>query len=408
MDLEELKERGNQLRLEHRRELQSLRSEFEPLLENLHERHENRKDHSIYQKLMEPSVRVQQQSEEKKDDGFEDISEQMEEQEQEPEFTPFVRKIQSQLCGALHQVEVNQRQIKLAQRSNKRVIVNLSTEIEAQKAITKARCEHFEGEKKEIESSNQVMFDMLEKDAVDQEEVITSLRLQLGMDPTPNSQRKNFRQRQRRRIQRLSGGLRNLGSNLGRRVRETPRNIRDSKVWKDLMAVEEGGDDFDASERRRGIMRRLRRSSRNVNGEGTDSPSSDAQQQKQTKNKFHSSKVEKLSLDDIEGNNRLGLVGRIRRSRQMRQGSNSEIQDYLDNRVDLSKPLQPQRQPLQGVRRRASNLRRGLFRRQNSGKSLDSEDSNASTEPPTPPANEKALHPMDDDMFAQEIYALSI
>ncbi|CAJ1965049.1 unnamed protein product [Cylindrotheca closterium] len=403
MELEELKERGNQLRLEYRRELQSLRSDYEPISQNLHAKHENRADHSIYHQIMEPSSRnidASDQSEEKKDGGFQDVSQQME--EQEPQFTPFVRKIQSQLCCALHQQEVNQRQIKFSQRSNKRLIVFLSTEIEAQKAISKKRSDDFEAELKETESANQVMMDMLEKDAVDQEEVITSLRLQLGMDPTPNSQRKNFRQRNRRRIQRLSGGLRNLG----KRVRQTPRNIRDSKVWKDLMAAEinEEGDELDASERR-GVIRRLRRS-RNMD-EGNDELPKSVQQEKQQepKSRFHRSKVEKLSLDDIEDNGRLGLVGRIRRSRQMRQGSHADVQEHLDNSSLLND--KPQRQPLQGVRRRASEFR-GLFRGQNNGKSIDSDGSNASTEPPTPPNNEKSLYAMDDDMFAQEIYALSI
>ncbi|KAL3940166.1 MAG: hypothetical protein SGBAC_005237 [Bacillariaceae sp.] len=411
MELEELKARGNQLRLEYRREIQSLKTNFEPLLTNLHTKHENPTNHSIYHQLMEPKSSSQNSiatSEEKKDEGFEDVSHQMEEEEEVPQFTPFVRKIQSQLCCALYQQEVNQRQIKYSQRSNKRLIVYLSTEVEAQKAISERRSDDFEAQKKEIESANQIMMDMLEKDAVDQEETITDLRLQLGMDPTPNSQRKNFGQRHRRRMQRISGGLRNLG----RRVRHAPRNIRDSKAWKDMMAQqeEEGDDDnLNASERRRGIMSRLRRSSHNVNEGNEDSPTA-VPKQEQPKAKFHSSRVEKISLDGIEDNGSLGLVGRIRRSRQLRQGSNADIVDALDKRDGSFSSLndKPERRPLQGVRRRASNLRRGLFRRQHSGKSLDSEESNVSTEPPTPPSNDKALFPMDDEMFSQEIYALSI
>jgi len=409
MDLEELKARGTQLRLEHRRELQNLKSEFEPLFETLHAKHEH-PDTSIYHQVMEPAPKFSSFEGfvgEMDDDGFQDFSlggDEEEEEDEEPEFTPFVRKIQSQLCAALHQQEINKRQIKMAQKGNKRLIISLATEIEAQKALTKRREEDFQTELKEVASANQVMMKMLEGDALDQEERITEMRLQLGMNPTPNSQRIRFGQR-------LSGGLRGLG----RRVRQTPKNIRGSKVWKDLVAApesmevgEDEQDEISASERRSGILGRLRRPSRA--GEEKDPSSAFAHQEK--KGRFHSSRVEKLSLEDIENDGHLGLVGRIRRSRQMRQSRvhDSELGQYLENRNSdsIGSPeQQPKegRRPLQGVRRRASNLRKRLVKRESSGKSVDSM---ASTLPPTPPTNDKALFPMDDDMFSQEIFALSI
>jgi len=357
MDLEELKARGTQLRLEYRRELQNLKSEFEPLLEHLHVHHKDSAESSIYHQIMEPKKKSKQsfssfEGEEKWDEGgFQDFDFDEDEEEEEPEFTPFVRKIQAQLCRALHQYQINQKQIKLSQRSNKRLIVFLSTEIQAQKAVAKRRVEDFEIEFKELKSGNQIMMKMLERDALDQEETITEMRLQLGMDPTPNSQRKSFRQRHRRRMQRLSGGLRNLG----RRVRHAPRNIRDSKVWKDLVAApEEEEEDYDASEHRDSVFRRWRRSGppvEEVQGEPSTMPPPPQQKQ----NRFHSSKVEKIPLEDIENDGRLGLMGRIRRSRQMRQSGvhDSELGNYLDNRSDSIGKLQDDNnsqrlRPLQG------------------------------------------------------------
>jgi hypothetical protein len=236
MDLDDLIRQGDRLRLEHRRELLKLRSQLAPLTKN----HFNAKrgegiNISVYQEVMNESI-------------------------QDDAPAPFVTKIQSQLCSALHNQEVQLTQIKIAQRSNKRLIIYLSKETEFLKEESKFRENKLTGEIDKANNANKIMGDMFEKDALDQEEEIKLLQMKLGIDPnTPIARRGSSLRRRfapKQRIKRLSGSLRNIMANVGS---ETPEILRKSKIWKDLKESEER----DASEMslirkgRRRIMGRL-------------------------------------------------------------------------------------------------------------------------------------------------------
>jgi len=258
-DLEYLRQRGNQMRLNYKRELLSLKSELAPLVKSLHTKHEKGVDISTYHESLDQSSCAS-------GDGFEDVDEQLEDHQQ---VTPFVKKIQAQLCSALHQQEINKTLIQIAQKSNKGVIIYLSNEIDYVKEVQKLTSKECQAKVEEHKTINQILEETLERDALEQEEEIATLRLDRGMDPVPNSQRQSYEQSRprRRRMQRLSGNLREMR----RRVRETPKhiNFKDPKVWKDFMRAEkaEQRDSEDGIPRGRFASMNLRRRSQQMNND---------------------------------------------------------------------------------------------------------------------------------------------
>eukprot|EP00980_Cylindrotheca_fusiformis_P031662 scaffold26766_cov166-Cylindrotheca_fusiformis.AAC.1 len=193
MDLESLLEDGDRLRLERRRELLRLRSELEPLSQSYKSKVATTgNDLALYQQA---------------------IVESFQEEEQE-QAAPYVQKIQAQLCSALHNQELLQTQIRLAQHSNKRLIVYLSKQIELLKEENQVRSDTLSSEIARGEAANRLMRDMFDKDASDQEDEMKALKVKLGMDPNNNNLNDDVKPRRfavpRRGIQRLSGSIRNI------------------------------------------------------------------------------------------------------------------------------------------------------------------------------------------------------
>jgi hypothetical protein len=277
MDLDDLICQGDQLRLEQRRELLKLRSQLAPLTQ----RHFNAKkgegiNISVYQEIMHESI-------------------------QDGAPAPFVTKIQSQLCSSLHNQEVQLTQIKIAQRSNKKLIIYLSKEIELLKEESKIRENKLTGKIDEANNANKTMEDMFEKDARDQEEEIKSLQTKLGIDPnTPIARRGSGLRRRfapRQRIKRLSGSLKNIMANVGS---ETPKILRESKIWKDLKDAEER-DASEMSAIRKGGRRMMGRLGRPRLGASTSDKDDD-----HVKSSAHTDKERGSILNSVFGSSHRG------------------------------------------------------------------------------------------------------
>lgn len=227
LELEDLIQQGNRLRLERRRDLLTLRSKLRPL-QDAYAKGRHDVVLPIYQEVIHESF-------------------------QEESGAPYVTKIQAQLCSALHDQEVQQTQIKIAQRSNKRWIVYLSKQIEHLKEESDFRANKLTMELDKASNSNKVMKEMFEKDATDQEEEIKRLKLELGMDPNDFEPRRSFFA-PRQRMKRLSGSLRNIMAH----AVETPKILKESKIWRDLKDAEEK-DEADMSLIRKSRLRILDR-----------------------------------------------------------------------------------------------------------------------------------------------------
>jgi hypothetical protein len=231
MEINDLVNEGDRIRLENRRELLSLRSNLAPLIKSYNEKKEV-SDQSVYQEIIKESFK-------------------------DEKVTSYVRKIQSLLCHTLHTQEVEMNQIKIAQRYNKQLIVYLSKEIRNLKNESLRREEMLKEDAIKIKNTIEPIRQMREEDARDQEEEIICLKEKLGIDTT--KRRSSRFSTPRKNLRKLSGSLRNIMTKSN--LIETPGVLKESKIWNDLKEREQE----DASEmsqiqkRRRRFLGRLRR-----------------------------------------------------------------------------------------------------------------------------------------------------
>ena len=141
--------------------------------------------------------------------------------------TPYVIKIQAQLCQTLHQQEIQLKQMHLTKKKNKKVITYLQNEA---KRLTE------ENAQRELELVNRIAqknaerhaeMDALKEKVLHQEEEIRKLQRTLGMDDgchSPVATRKSL-------------SLRNLMESISPLA--TPKALRMSKVWADAKHLEQ-------------------------------------------------------------------------------------------------------------------------------------------------------------------------
>ena len=203
-ELDALKRKGEKTRLESRRELLSLRAKLKPLAKDLQQAGE-----SIHLGIYQQQITF----------VF---------QKNLP--TPYIQRILSQLCHALHCHEVQLKQLKIIKQWNKRIIVAYQKESKNLTEENKSRLQSLQNELSTAEASLKSLEKELESKVEQQEKDIDQLFEQVGNMSAFNGS-----------FARLTGA--GGGDVFDSAITETPMTLRKSKIWIDLTRNEEEDKD---------------------------------------------------------------------------------------------------------------------------------------------------------------------